>query len=407
MDLTNDVAKAEDKKVSLSGRPRTIVRELDACLQCGYCRDVCPVFEQDPWESASPRGKVFMLKQLYGRSWFDRLLRPLGRKVDVTDDFVQRVYWCTSCGMCEQACHVEIPFPELWEDVKAWLVDEGVAPLDKHRGFLKRVRAKKNPFDEDPATRGDWAEGIELSDEPEVIYFVGCTESFRMQNIAQATAKVLAAAGVEFNILGEEEWCCTSPLLRTGQRSELVSHAMKLRGLMKESGASVMVSACAGCYATTKRDHVKAIGEHPFELLHVVEYVERLLKEGRLKLELPVNRKVTFHDPCHLGRHAGVFDAPRNVMNAIPGLELVEMSRHREHSRCCGAGAGFKAQYNDYAEEIAADRVREALSTGAEQIITTCPFCAINLNAGAKRAGSDIKTIDLMQLLLESIGPVG
>jgi Fe-S oxidoreductase len=402
MVLSKDVAKA--KRVSLSERPKNIVRELDACLQCGYCRDVCPVFERDPWESASPRGKVYMLKQLERRSLWDRLL---GRDVEVTDDFVDRIYWCTSCGMCEQACHVEIPFPELWEDVKSWLVKEGVAPLPKHKGFLKRVQAKKNPFDEDPAKRGEWAEGISLSSEPEVLYFVGCTESYRMQNIAQATAMTLEAAGVEFNILGEEEWCCTSPLLRTGQRSELASHANHLRQRMVESGAKIMVSACAGCYATTKRDHVKAIGEHPFELLHVIEFVERLIEEGRLKMERPLARRVTFHDPCHLGRHAGVFDAPRNVIDAIPGLDLVEMPRSREHSRCCGAGAGFKAQHNEHAEEIAADRVREALAVGAEQIVTTCPFCAVNLNAGAKLAGSSIKTVDLIQLVLESIGPVG
>jgi heterodisulfide reductase subunit D len=387
--------------------PASIVKELDACLQCGYCRNVCPVFEQSSWESASPRGKVFMLKQMDRRSLMDRVLSLLGRDVRVSDDFVERIYWCTSCGMCEQACHVEIPFPELWEDVKAWLVERGMAPLDKHRAFLTRVESVMNPYDEPPAERGAWAKGLELSERPEVIYFVGCTESYRMQRIALATARVLQAAGVPFNIMGGEEWCCTSPLLRTGQRSLTRSFAQHTKEQMDLSGTKVMLTACAGCAVTIKRDHTKAIGDLGYRVMHVTEYVEELVRQGRLPLSRPVRRRVTYHDPCHLGRHAKVFDAPRNIMRAIPGIELVEMPRNRERSRCCGAGAGFKAQFNESAEAIAADRVKEAEGVGAEQIITTCPFCAVNLNAGAKLAGIKLETIDLMQLLLEALGPAG
>jgi Fe-S oxidoreductase len=394
----------ESKK---GGFPRSIIKDLDACLQCGYCRDVCPVFEQSPWESASPRGKVYMLKQLDRSGLMDRILSVLGREVKLTDEFVERIYWCTSCGMCEEACHVEIPFPELWEEVKAWTVAEGLGPLEAHRGFLKRISKMYNPFNEPPSTRGDWADELELTDDPEVMYYVGCTESFRMQKISMATAMVLARSGIKFNIMGDEEWCCTSPLLRTGQKSLTKDFATHTREMMMKSGAKIMLTACSGCYATTMRDHVKAIGEPDYEVLHVAEYAQRLIEEGRLKLTRSIPRTVTYHDPCHLGRHARVFEPPRKVIEAIPGITLVEMPRNREHSRCCGAGAGFKAQFNEYAENIAADRVQEALDTGAEQIITTCPFCAVNLNAGAKKLGARLPTIDVMQLLLESIGPVG
>ncbi len=393
--------------VKKTRRLEAIEKELDSCLQCGYCRDNCPVFEQSPWESASPRGKVYMLKQLDRKSLMDRILKVVGREVAVTDDFVERVYWCTSCGMCEEECHVEIPFPELWEEVKAWLVDQGVAPLEAHKGFLTRIEAKRNPFNEDPSTRADWAKDVRLSPNPEVIYFVGCTESFRMQRIAMSTAVVLERAGVKFNIMGAEEWCCTSPLLRTGQRSLTNPFARHTREQMERWGAKVMLTACAGCAATIRRDHAKEVGAPGFEVLHVAEYAERLINEGRLKFDRTITRKVTYHDPCHLGRHAKVFEAPRNVIKAIPGIELVEMPRNRMKSRCCGAGAGFKAQFNDYAENIAADRVQEALDTGAEQIITTCPFCAVNLNAGAKKGGIKLKTVDLMQLVLEALGPSG
>jgi Fe-S oxidoreductase len=385
--------------------PRSIIRDLDACLQCGYCRDVCPVFEQDPWESASPRGKVYMLKQLERSGLMDRVLSILGREVKLTDDFVERIYWCTSCGMCEEVCHVEIPFPELWEEVKAWTVENGLGPLEAHRGFRSRIEGKYNPFNEDPSIRGDWAKDFLLSPEPEVIYYVGCTESFRMQRIAQSTATVLARAGVRFNIMGKEEYCCTSPLLRTGQRGLTKPFAQHVREQMAESGAGIMLTACAGCFNTVKKDHAKELGPPDYKVLHVAEYAERLLNKGRLRFTRPLHRTVTYHDPCHLGRHAKVFEAPRNVIKTIPGIEFVEMERNRMHSRCCGAGAGYKAQFNEYAENIAADRVMEAVNIGADQIITTCPFCAVNLNAGAKKAGQRMGTIDLMQLILEVMGP--
>ena len=393
------------EKGSRNRPPKSIAKDLDACLQCGYCRDVCPVFEQDPWESASPRGKVYMLKQLDRKGFMDRILSIFDREIKVTDDFVERVYWCTSCGMCEEECHVEIPFPELWEEVKAWLVEQGVAPLEAHRAFLSRIESVKNPFNEPESTRGNWSKEFLLSSKPEVMYYVGCTESFRMQKIAKTTATVLAAANVKFNVMGEEEWCCTSPLLRTGQKSLTESFARHTQEQMMNSGANVMLTACAGCMATTKRDHTKAIGPLGYEVLHVSQFAEKLIKDGRLSFNRTIPRKVTYHDPCHLGRHAGVFEAPRNVIRSIPGIELVEMPRNRRKSRCCGAGAGFKAQFDEYAVNIAAGRVQEAIDVGAEQIITTCPFCAVNLNAGAKQLGVRQPTIDLMQLILEALGP--
>jgi len=391
------------RKPRTARKPRSIIKNLDACLQCGYCKDVCPVYKEAPWESASPRGKVYQLKQLYRKSLSDYFLRAFGREVELNQEFVDRLFWCTSCGMCEVDCHVNIPFPELWEEVKAWAVESGIGPLDPHKLFLERVREQGNPYGDPREKRGDWAKGLQLSKDPEVIFFVGCTESYRMTEIALATAKVLAHAGVKFDILGGDEFCCTSPLLRTGQRGETEGAARRTRAQMERSGAKVMVTACAGCYVTTKRDHVKEIGPNPFKLMHISEFVEQLIKEGRLKLTGRVDRVVTYHDPCHLGRHGKVYDAPRNVIRAIPGIKLVEMPHSRERSWCCGAGAGFKAAFKESAESIAADRVREAMGTGAEEIITACPFCTLNLNAGAKKAGLKIKTRDLLQLVLESI----
>jgi len=379
-----------------------IEKDLYACLQCGYCRDVCPVYGQIGWESSTPRGKVYYLKQIAGKTPMDRLLR---RQSKITPEFVERVFQCTSCGACEHNCHVEIEFPKLWEEVKEWLISEGYGPPEAHKKIRERVAAKKNPYDEPKEKRPAWLpKEIKLSDKPEVIFFTGCTEAFRMQPLAVATAKLLDKADVKFNILGEDEWCCGSPLLRTGQKdivmTEIAPHNVRE---MEKRGWNTMITACAGCFNTIKNDYPKLTGKPAFKIYHLTEFLEKLVKDGRLKFTKEYKKKVGYHDPCHLGRHAKVFEAPRNVLKAIPGLELVEMKAEKEDAQCCGAGGGFKSAFNNMAEEVAAERVKQFVEAGAEVIATSCPFCQVNLNAGAKRAGLDIKTVDITQIALQAL----
>lgn len=378
-----------------------IEKDLYACLQCGYCRDTCPVYGQIGWESSSPRGKVFYLKQIANRTPMDRLLR---RKTDITPEFVERIFQCTSCAACEHNCHVEIDFAHRWEEVKEWLIDQGYGPPEAHKKIKERVMAKRNPYDEPLEKRAAWLPPeIKLSPNPEVVFFTGCTEAYRMQPLAVATAKLLDKAGVKFNILGEDEWCCGSPLLRTGQRGvvrdDIAPHNVKA---MEKRGWKAMVTACAGCYNTMKNDYPHLTGTPGYKLYHISEYLEKLIKDGRLKFTKEFKKKVFYHDPCHLGRHAKVYDAPRNVLRAIPGLTLLETKAEREDSQCCGAGGGFKSAFNDMAEDIAAERVKQAVAAGAEVIATSCPFCQVNLNAGAKKAGLNIKTLDVVQIALQA-----
>lgn len=386
-------------------------KKLYACLQCGYCRASCPVYDQIGWESATPRGKVYFLKEISRNGPLDRLF---GRKAELNPKFTERMWQCTSCAACEEECHAGIHFADLWEQVKERMVKEGWGPLDAHRTIFERIAtpSKRNPFhdDKDPnkdliSKRGAWLpQDVKLSPDPDVMFFAGCTESYRRQDLAQASVRLLAKAGVKFSILGPDEWCCGSPLLRTGQtelvKKELIQHNVNE---MEKRGVPVLLTACAGCYNTIKRDYPKVFGKLPFKLYHISEFLEKLIKEKKLVLSKPVSKSVTYHDPCHLGRHAKVFVAPRNVIKAIPGIKYVEMERNKMKSRCCGAGGGFKAQFNDMAESIAVERIREAKEAGAELIVTTCPFCGVNLNAGAKKAGIDLKTVDLVQLVSQAV----
>ena len=382
-----------------------IQKEITACLQCGYCIDVCEAHNQTPWESVTPRGKIYYITQLdkVGTGAEDKLL---GRDIQLSPEFVDAMYKCTGCGNCEVVCHAKIHLVDLWEKMRDWIVANGAGPLPAHRGIAGNIANKHNSFGEDPKKRDAWwpAE-IERSATPDVVFFAGCTGSYRMQHIAKAGVTVLARAGIKMNCLGEKEYCCSSPLLRTGNPNLSLMCAEAVVEKADGIGAKDMVMTCSGCYKTISTDFGTYYAKVGQNVYHFTQYVNNLIKTRKLPLLQPFNHKVTYHDPCHLGRHAGVFDAPRNVIKKIKGVEFVEMEKSRENSRCCGAGGGYKSAFGDFATNIAAERIRDAEAVGAEVLITCCPFCVLNLTAGAKKIGSNIKVMDLSQVLLQVTAP--
>lgn len=394
----------KEKKVLLSPLPR-VQQELTACLQCGYCISVCEAHNQTPWESVTPRGKIYYIRQLdeMALGAVDKLL---GREVELSPEFVDAMYKCTGCGNCEVVCHAQIKLVEFWEKMRTWMFKNGGGPLPAHKGMAGKIHEKHNSFGEDPNKRADWwpAE-VPRSENPDVIFFAGCTGSYRMKDVPQIGVRILDRAGVKLNCLGKDEWCCTSPLLRTGNTGETLYSAEHVVEYADGTGAKDMVMTCSGCYKTVSTDFGKYYAKVGQNVYHFSQYAEKLINEKKLPLNNPFNHKVTYHDPCHLGRHAGVFDAPRNVMKKIKGLELVEMERSRENSRCCGAGGGYKAAFGDFALAIASDRIRDAEATGAEILITCCPFCVLNLSQAAAKMKSKIKVMDLAQVLLEVTAP--
>ncbi|MCL2147823.1 MAG: heterodisulfide reductase-related iron-sulfur binding cluster [Methanomassiliicoccaceae archaeon] len=388
--------------VKIQKMPR-IQQELTACLQCGYCISVCEAHDQTPWESVTPRGKIYYLNQLSGAGGVDKLL---GREVSLSPYFVDAMYKCTGCGNCEAVCHASIPLVEFWETVRKWIVDEGAGPMSAHKGMAKKVGEVHNPYGEPPSKRGDWwPEEVERAHTPDVLFFAGCTGAYRQQSLPQTGVRVLARAGVKINTLGTDEWCCSSPLLRTGTHRHSLECAEKIVEGADGMGAKDMVMTCSGCYKTISTDLGKFYAKTGQNVYHFSQYVEKLIAEKKLPLNHEFKAKVTYHDPCHMGRHMGVFETPRNVLKKIKGIELVEMTRNRENSRCCGAGGGYKSQYNDMAVNIAAERVRDAEETGADILVTCCPFCVVNLTQGAKQINSKIKIMDLSEVLLKVTAP--
>jgi heterodisulfide reductase subunit D len=245
---------------------------------------------------------------------------------------------------------------------------------------------------------------IDRADSIDILYYVGCTASYdiNVKEVGINTVNILDALGLKYGILGTEEKCCGSVLLRIGDYEFERLSEYNIR-LFNSLNVKMLVTSCAGCFRTIKEDY-KKMGKLNMEVLHTCELLARLLREGKLELKHEVPLKVTYHDPCHMGRHSNVYDTPREVLRAIPGIQFTEMDRIYEFSRCCGAGGGLKAGFSDIQNKMAQERVRDAERTGAERLVSTCPFCYQGLQIGINAIQSKVKMTDLTELVALSMG---
>jgi len=361
------------------------------CSGCAYCLPMCSSFDRFKLEPYGARGLMTIARLI------------LEGKLDLTIIPPDIIYTCPNCGYCDTRCRGENT--DVLEALRADLVKKGKG-LPKHIGFGEWAEKGHNPYYEPHEERFAWLPKIErkIPKKAECIYFAGCTSAYRIQSIAKATVNVLNTAGVDFITLGEEEWCCGSPLLRTGQRylaEELAKHNLEA---IERTGVESVVMSCAGCYRVFKRDYPKLGLKPDFEVLHTTELFRELLSEGRLKPKKKIEMKITYHDPCHLGRHGGVYEPPRDVIKNISGLELLEMTWIKEETRCCGAGGGVKSGYPNLALEWAQARVADAELTGAQAIVSACPFCQRNLSDAIETYGlTPSKVYDISELLAQVV----
>ena len=285
-------------------------------------------------------------------------------------------------------CKITIAMRE--EIVKAGLEPEVLKKIDR------TIDESHNPFGMPAARRNKWAEGMDLPASGDTVYFAGCYASLRCTKIAKATVGVLKAAGVDVAYLGEDEWCCGVPQLNDGNTElaeRIIAHNVEA---LKASGCKRVVTSCAGCFHALKSDYTEIYGELPFEVVHTSELIAQLIEEGKLEFSDEVSETVTYHDPCHLGRHEGVYDAPRAILNAIPGVELREMPMNREAAWCCGGGSIVSNVFPELTEAVSEDRVKEAKTTEAGMIISACPSCENNLSTEARKQGIKVEDINVL-----------
>jgi heterodisulfide reductase subunit D len=396
------------------------------CLHCRLCTFTWAwpnekgVWPKGSFQPTCPSGEKFKFEAFFGggKSWLARAV--LEGKVDIKDPaLIDILFACPTCGSCQQQCTLEEPevgynhrIISLIEALRAEVVKAGSGLPGKQKAFGVHIGKEHNPYMEMHKDRLSWLPAdLKLPEKAENLYFVGCTSAYRQKELARATVGVFGKINVDFTVL-QDEWCCSSPLLRTGQwetgwvtAKDVAQHNV---AEVSKTGASTIVTTCSGCYRTWKKDYTEEYKDllhasHNFKILHTTELLEQKLKSGELQPKNNIPMRVTYHDPCHLGRHMGTYDSPRNLIKAIPGIEFVEMPRARENAWCCGSGGGVKSGYPDWAVEVSVERVKEAEQLGVEAILSACPFCERNLTDAINKIGLKLKVLDVVELVNKSL----
>jgi len=359
------------------------------CYQCGKCDVVCP------WN----RVRKFSIRKIIREACF-------GLSQIESED----IWRCTTCGTCPARCPRGVKQIDLGVSLRRIAAKYDVFPTSVRaaRTAGGSLRAEGNPLNEERRKRADWAQGLDVkpfAEGMEVLYFVGCYLSYdpRLKKVAAATAAILKRAGVDFGILGSRESCCGESIRKTGGESIFRELAKENIKTFIEHGVKKILVSSPHCYHTLKNEYPEFMVH--FEVVHIAQFLLELLRSGRLRIRSGYGKKVTYHDPCYLGRHNGIFDEPRELLQAIPGLTLVEMASSREDSLCCGGGGGRIWMDTPKGERFADLRLQQADEAKAEVLATACPYC-ITMFEDSRLSRDDegsVRIKDLTEIVQEVI----
>jgi len=364
---------------------------LRECIQCGMCTGSCPVSIKLPLNVR-------------------RIVRQIGLFYELPLEPVEVLWACTTCGTCELRCPKELKPFEAVISLRSVLVEEGRIARTLIEA-LESAYTHGNPWGRGRAKRLEWAEGLSFKlklagEGAEWLYFVGCTPAYdtRAQEVARALAELLHMAGLDFAVLGKEETCCGNEIYSMGEKGLFEELRDANLALFEELGVERVVTPCPHGFNALRNLYN---GRVP-NVLHHSQLLSALLDEGKLKPEHELKLRVIYHDPCFLGKRNGIFDEPRHVIEAIPGVELLEFERSRTRSLCCEGGGG-RMWVDVPGEKLAERRAREAAEVGADVIAVACPFCLVTLEDAVKTTGLEerLKVMDIAELLLASIKPQG
>jgi heterodisulfide reductase subunit D len=376
--------------------------EPTICARCGFCTFVCPAYLDTLWDSQSPRGKLYQLKAL------------IKDKKPIPPDFAERIFKCTLCGACEEICQTNIPLLRFWQLTRQEIGELGEWP--KIVKFIDdSLQSTQNIMELDQFDRLIWADMVEdlvedrVGKQAEVAYFAGCNISFKgtLAHMGENTVKLFNHLGIDFTVLGEEEFCCGNPYFVAGgfeKGKELAKHNLQA---LKNLGVKTVVFNCPGCHRAFNEEYPHLLGKEAvegMEFLPFSEFVLRMINEGKLKFDKPYPHVMTWHDPCELGRHQNIYEPAREVLKAIPGLEVREMRYSKNKARCCGGGGILKGTNPLMSVRISSSRIKMAEKTGAEILASECPSCTMSFNDGIEESGSEIKFKDLSQIVVEVLG---
>lgn len=385
------------------------------CISCGDCREAADyTSEPQKWGVCVARDHTSGFEAFFGRGKM-QIIRSLWQgKLELSKDLGEVMYQCPTCNACAETCAYDMDNVAIYETLRAELIDAGCG-LEAHVPMNKAMVELLNPYERDNKQKKDWLRKLDFKfkdatkEKAEVLYFVGCTAALtpEIQTVAINTAKVLEKLGIDFSVYGEFEVCCGSVAKRTGDLNAFNSVAIKNYELFKKSGVKTIITSCAGCYRTLKTDYLDYMEDLGIEVLHTIEFIHKIINEQEFQLK-HLGITATYHDPCHTGRNAGVkeginplYEEPREILSKI--VNLVEMKTIKENTKCCGAGGGVKKGFPELALKIAKSRVKEAEDTGAQYLVSICPFCYRNLFDAIEDLNLNMKMFDLMELIYQAL----
>jgi len=357
--------------------PKVILEELDKCVRCGFCNPECPVLEYyERIETYAPRGRLSMLRGM------------LTGDLDASERLMRYVYTCTLCGRCALKCPGGIEISEV--NLKSRSIVSSKVPLpERLRELADNILGIGNPF-------GQSVEAPKIS-ESKTLMWVGCMASIRLSGYRESLEKLVKAIAPEAKIVGVGEMCCGLNVVNLGLWDEAKKLAEKVADYLKKFKAELLLTICPGCYNTFTKLYPELLGvELPLEVRFASEEFADKLRSLELKR---VELKVAYHDPCELGRRAGIYDSPREVLDAIPGVELVELERNRQWSTCCGGGGVLWTLDVRAMNSIARRKLeREVLPLGVQALATACPMCYLNFRMASRRVKPRIEVVDIFEL---------
>ncbi|MCP4668945.1 MAG: (Fe-S)-binding protein [Deltaproteobacteria bacterium] len=368
--------------------------EVAKCNKCGFCLPSCPTYMVEKTEAYSPRGRNAITRF------------AIEDKLELNAETEKAIFTCLGCGACTAVCLSSVETKDLIFQNRECQVDAGFYPKIADR-LVKTLEKNRNISDDDQEDRAEWLELIkELpqdafeKERADIVFFVGCVASFfpMVQKIPADMARIMQKAGMDFTILGGDEWCCGFPLIGTGMPEKL--EQMKAHNLKKvaDVGARTIVFTCPSCYHTWRHFY-----KTDAKLMHATQLIQELVKDGKITFQHEINVTAAYHDPCDLGRNTGVYEEPREVLKAIPGVHFVELSMNRKFSACCGGGGNVEMTDPELSARVARVKLDMIKEVGAEMVVTGCQQCVRTMTTRARRAKIDLEVKDLTGLVADSM----
>jgi Fe-S oxidoreductase len=385
--------------------------DLDACTACGRCQAVCPAYNSD--KPLSPKQLILDLRNYMHRrgtaaASSDGAAETRQMVGDVIHD--ETLWACTTCGACMQECPVTIEHIDAIVDMRRHLVMNEARMPETVEQVLRSMEQRSHPWRGTPYTRTNWMDGLDVpliaeKGSAEYLLWVGCTGALMDRNIkvTQAMVQILKAAKVDFAVLGEEEMCTGDPARRLGNEYLFQMLAQRNIETLQQHGVKKILTQCPHCFNTILHEYPDFGGR--FEVIHHTQFLAQLLQEGKLKLTTPLTQTITYHDSCYLGRHNGIYQAPRQILQHVPGVKTVEMEHNRDRGLCCGAGGGHAWMDEASPRKVNFMRTEEAVRAKADVVGSACPFCLQMFEDGIRgvHAEESLAVQDLVEIVAKAL----